>query len=99
MKLTTSPTPEDLTHLAQDILFEIRTGLVSGVKISKSDQIVVVKISTNQETGHTGVFVHLWDRKSNTDDDIDLLQFGYDNAIEILRQNLKETGGKFTRFQ
>jgi len=99
MKLHTTPTNEDLTRLAQDILVELRHGLVTGIKFSTNTKVVVYV----SDEGFGKYTVDVISRNNPGDSSIRQGEFSYNdfNHAEVshLVSLLEETAGKFTRFQ
>ncbi len=99
MKLTTSPTPEDLTNLAQDVIVEILSGLVKGVKISVDHGIYIY----NKRPGEETISQIYYSRKQFFEIEytqvLNIIQLGLSDGAKVISNALGESGGKFTRFQ
>lgn len=97
MKLSTTPTREDLRRTAEDILVELQTDLVRGIKISNSTAVMVWR--PGDEDGAIDFFYRKRDSEEIAVKKSNALKNGWNAAVEVLVDSLSESGGKFARFQ
>lgn len=98
MKLTTTPTAEDMTSLAQDIIAEILSGLIKGIKISVDHGIYVYA----KRPGEEAISQIYYNRESFFElEDTHppkILQLSQSDG-SVIAKALIESRGKFSRYQ
>lgn len=97
MKLTTTPTKEDIRRTAEDIAFELQTGLVRGIKISTHDQILAWRHGDSD--GEVKILVQERGSTSGGVEVLNAMAYGKENMVQVLAEYLEKSGGKFARFQ
>lgn len=98
MKLQTTPGYEALICLAQDILVELKFDLVTAVKFSTQNQIVVYSPLGNGE--YNVEVINRTHANASLSRRAAFSGFEFDQEeVSALISLLTETGGKFSRFQ